>query len=325
LNNTNYLDAVRELDIIINKYVNRYIKQTEYYNLSPSIVDIQSPSIRTNTLPLLVSKHDDRTVLQWFSNSDDPSKNARTLRFVFDELLRRINDQLDMSPLYVSYSDPKMMHELIEIIDYELYSKQLDMSHINRPSFIRDLIIFMLYLLFEKTDQRFELKNKQLLTETLNDLHQIKQNVLDQIVEDEQVINHGKLFRRILGKEIIREVERIHRQKLIEETHSKLNQNFAIDPTDVTRHIYSESIASQRIDPKAILKLVSDPSHFCIEQIYLNIKDLCQQFIEIYSNDTKTMVTACMLRMTDVILNNDCVDTHALHKLIVQQVSYMTF
>jgi hypothetical protein len=143
-----------------------------------------------------------------------------------------------MSPLHISYSDPKMIDELIELIDFELHSAKLDISHVNRPPFIRDLIIFMLYLLLEKTNQRFELKNKQLLNEALNDLHQIKQNVLDQIDKDKKIDNHGEFFRRILGKEIIREVERINRQKLIEEIHSELNQNFLIDPTDITRQIY---------------------------------------------------------------------------------------
>ncbi len=52
---------------------------------------------------------------------------------------------------------------------------------------------------------------------------------------------------------------------------------------------------------------------------------MCQQFIDIYSDDTNTMVTSCMLNMSDVILNNKCIDTHALYEQIVQQVSYRVY
>ena len=264
---------------------------------------------------------EERSVLQWFTNVDDPNKNEQTLRFIFTEILPQIRNRLDISPLHLVYSDPKMINELIEIIDYEL--KKLNVTHINRPALIQDLIIFILHLLLEKTDQRFESKYKQLLNESLNALHQVKQNIQEQIEEEEKHGNQGQLFRRILGKEIIREVERINRRKLIQEIHGKLNEKFTLDPTEVTRDIYKKSINSEVIDPVMILKLVYDPTHFCFEQIYSTVQYLGRQFIQIYADETTSAISAFMLLIKDVVLNDTCVDAHALYKSILQQVYYI--
>ena len=205
---------------MINKYVHPFINNIEQNSSSSAIQ---------------MSDQEDQDVVQWFTDPNNSNENERTFQFVFQELLTRINDRLNHSPLHLAYSDPKLIDELSEMIDDRLHSVKIDLSHIHRPSLIHDLIIFMLHLMLEKTHQRFEVKYNQLLNETLNDLHQIERNVKDQINENETIDNHGQLFRRILGKEIIREIERINRQKLIAEIHTKLNQNFAIDPTDVTR------------------------------------------------------------------------------------------
>jgi primosomal protein N' len=215
-----------------------------------------------------------------------------------------------------------MVDELIEFIDYQLHSAKVDMSHINRPVFVQDLIIFMLYLFHEKTNQRFELKNKQLLDGTLNDLNQVKQNVLDQINEDAIGDQQAKLFRQIVGKEIIREVERIYRQTFLEEIRSKIFQYCPIDPTDITRQIYFESINSWPVNPTNILKLVSDPEHYCLQKVNSRIKDLFHQFIRIYSDEINTNVTSCMLIMRDVVLHSDWTDVYELHKRVLREVSY---
>ncbi|CAF4908234.1 unnamed protein product, partial [Rotaria sp. Silwood2] len=137
-----------------------------------------------------------QNVFRWFNNFNEPIKNQQMIHFVFSVLLNRINDRLDISSLHLAYSDPKMIDKLIEIIDYELHSAKLDFSHINRPALIRDLIIFTLHMLVEKTNQRFELKIKQLLTETLNNLTQVKENLLEQMNKDKKINNQAKLFRR---------------------------------------------------------------------------------------------------------------------------------
>jgi hypothetical protein len=314
LDYSKYLDASRQLNTIINQYVNPYIEQTGHH--------ITSPEITAANSSWFVSKQDDRSVIQWFNNFDERSKIERTIKFVFNELLAGINDRLDMSLLHLSYSDPKMVDELIEFIDYQLHSAKVDMSHINRPVFVQDLIIFMLYLFHEKTNQRFELKNKQLLDGTLNDLNQVKQNVLDQINEDAIGDQQAKLFRQIVGKEIIREVERIYRQTFLEEIRSKIFQYCPIDPTDITRQIYFESINSWPVNPTNILKLVSDPEHYCLQKVNSRIKDLFHQFIRIYSDEINTNVTSCMLIMRDVVLHSDWTDVYELHKRVLREVSY---
>ncbi|CAF4054182.1 unnamed protein product [Rotaria sp. Silwood2] len=315
-----YFDIVQELHIIINKYVNKYIQQNERSNSSLETVTPRSPLMTTMNLSPFSFPIEGQNVFHWFNKFNEPIKNQQMIHFVFSVLLNQINDRLDMSPLHLAYSDPKMIDELIEIIDYEVHSAKLDFSHINRPALIRDLIIFTLHMLVEKTNQRFELKIKQLLTETLNNLNQVKENLLEQMNKDEKTNNQAKLFRRIIGKEIICELGRINRQKLIEEIRNKFNEYYLIDPTDITRQIYSESIASQPINPLAILKFVSDPSYFCREHIYLTVKDFLQEFINIYSNDFTTKLTAYMLIMADVVLNSESTDTHVLHKQILQQI-----
>ncbi|CAF3361693.1 unnamed protein product [Rotaria sp. Silwood2] len=315
-----YFDIVQELHIIINKYVNKYIQQNERSNSSLETVTPRSPLMTTMNLSPFSFPIEGQNVFHWFNKFNEPIKNQQMIHFVFSVLLNQINDRLDMSPLHLTYSDPKMIDELIEIIDYEVHSAKLDFSHINRPALIRDLIIFTLHMLVEKTNQRFELKIKQLLTETLNNLNQVKENLLEQMNKDEKTNNQAKLFRRIIGKEIICELGRINRQKLIEEIRNKFNEYYLIDPTDITRQIYSESIASQPINPLAILKFVSDPSYFCREHIYLTLKNFLQDFINIYSDDFTTTLTAYMLIMADVVLNSESTDTHVLHKQILQQI-----
>ena len=305
LDYSKYVETLRQRSSIINQYVNPYIKQTAH-NISSTSSDFK----------------DGGNVFQWFNNCNDKNKIERTKHFVFNELLPRINDRLEISPLHLAYSDPKMVDELIEIIDYELHSAKVDMSHIHRPLFVQDLIIFMLYLFHEKTDQRFELKNKQLLDDTLNDLHQVKQNVLDQINEDEKADNQAVLFRRIIGKEIIREVERIYRQTFLEEIRTKFFQYCLINPTEITRQIYSESIASAPNNPANILKLVFDPNHYCTEKIHSRVKNLLQWFIRIYLDEINTNVTTCMIIMRDIVLNSNWTDVYALHKQVLQEVSY---
>jgi hypothetical protein len=322
LDHSKYLGILHQLDAIINKYVNPYIGQTAQNISSSYIFNSSLPSMTTMTSLSFVSKQDDRNVFHWFDNSNDQSKIERTIYFVFNVLLPRINDRLDMSLLHLAYSDPKMVDELIEIIDYELHSAKIDMSHINKPLLVRDLIIFMLYLFHEKTNQRFELKNKQLLNETLDDLKQVKQNVLDQINEDENFDNQANIFRRILGKEIIREVERIRRQTFLEEIRRKISQHCLIDPTNITRQIYLESIASCPINPTNILKLIFDPNHYCLEKIYSRVKELFQQFTHIYLDEINTNVTSCMLIMSDVVLNDTGTDAYVLRKQVLCQVSY---
>ena len=300
-----YETILQERQIIIEKFVQPFLQSSEQMNRSVS----------------LLSQTDDRYVMHWFTNGNDSIKNERILHFVIGVLLRRINHRLNIVSLQTAYSDPKMLDELIGIIDSEVHSVKIDTSHVDRPTFIRDLILFMLYLLLEKTNQRFEMKYQQLLKQTLNDLQQIKENVLDQLDANERLVHHGQFFRRILGKEIIREIERINRQKLLGEIHRKLNQHLALDPTDITRHIYRYTMHSQPIDRIAILKLVTDPNYFCVEQLYLTMKTLCQQLIGIYVEETRTMVNNCLILMTELVLRNDCVDTHALHQLIFQQVN----
>ncbi|CAF3219757.1 unnamed protein product [Rotaria sp. Silwood2] len=315
-----YFDIVQELHIIINKYVNKYIQQNERSNSSLETITPRSPLMTTMNLSPFSFPIESQNVFRWFNNFNEPIKNQQMIHFVFSVLLNRINDRLDISSLHLAYSDPKMIDKLIEIIDYELHSAKLDFSHINRPALIRDLIIFTLHMLVEKTNQRFELKIKQLLTETLNNLTQVKENLLEQMNKDKKINNQAKLFRRIIGKEIICELGRINRQKLIEEIRNKFNEYYLIDPTDITRQIYSESIASQPINPLAILKFVSDPSYFCREHIYLTLKNFLQDFINIYSDDFTTTLTAYMLIMADVVLNSESTDTHVLHRQILQQI-----
>jgi hypothetical protein len=314
LDSNKYLYSAQALHniAIINKYMNPYIEQTAY--IDSSLSDIDPPS-------LFASIVDDQIVFDWFTNFNDRSNNERIIHFVFTELLAHIKDRLDLSPLHLTYSDPKMVDELMGMIDDELRQVKLDMAHINRPSFIRDLVILMLYMFVEKTNQRFERKNKELLREALDDLTQVKHNLLYQMKDEEHAGNHAKMFRRILGKEIIREVERINRQNFIQEIRTKINEHRLIDPTDITRFTYAESIDSKPIDPAAILKIIFDPNHYCLEKVHRIVKDMSQPFIQIYSDDINTTVTTCMLIMTDVVLNSECSDAHVLHKEVLEQVS----
>ncbi|CAF3857042.1 unnamed protein product [Rotaria sordida] len=291
-----YLEIIQELDIIINKYVHKYIEQNGRSNSSQVTITPRSPSMIATNISPFAFPLEDQNVFHWVNNFNASSKNQQTIHFVFSVLLNLINDRLDISPLHLAYSDPKMIDDLIEIINCELRSAKLDLSHINRPALIRDLIIFTLYMLVEKTNQRFELKTKQLLTETFNHLEQVKENLLEQMNKDKKTNNQANLFRRIIGKEIIYELGRINRQKLIEEIRTKLNEYYSINPTDITRQIYSESIASQPIKPLSILKFVSDP------------------------NDITTTLTAYMLLIMDVVLNSECTDTHVLHNQVLQQI-----
>ena len=320
LGHSKYLEIVEKLDAIIQKYLDQLLQQCAKENTSPIETDLLSPSITTISLSLSSLSVEERSVSQWFTNAADSDKNGRTLQFILTELLPRVNNRLDMSPLNLAYSDPKVMDELIEIIDYELDLTKHDMSHMNLPAVVQDLIILTLYLLLEKTNQRFQTKYKQLLTESLDALHQVQQNIRDQIDEEEKQGNQGQFFRRILGKEIIREVERINRRKLIAEIHGKLHERIVIDPTEITRYIYAKSITSRKIDPNAILKLVYDPIQFCFEEIHSNVEGLGRQFFQIYADEMNSEVTCCMLIIGDVVLNDRCVDAHVLHQLILQQV-----
>ena len=317
IDHSKYSEIVHKLDTVIQKYLGPFLEQV---NTLPIQIDFLTPSITMTTSPFASLNQEERSVSQWFTNTADPSKNGRTLQFIFTELLPRINNRLDISPLHLSYSDPKLIDELIEIIDYELDLTKYDMSHMNLPEVVQDLIIFTLYLLLEKTNQRFQLKYQQLLTESLDALHQVERNIREQIDEENKQGNQGQLFRRILGKEIIRELERINRRKLIAEIHGKLNERFVLDPTEVTRDIYAKSIISSNIDPVDILKLVFDPIQFCFEEIHSTVKLLGRQFIQIYADEMKSELSVCMLIINDVVSNNPCVDTHVLHTLIFQQV-----
>ncbi|CAF1299577.1 unnamed protein product [Rotaria sp. Silwood1] len=316
-----YIEIVQELDVIINKYVNKYIEQSRRDNLSLVTISPRSPFMTSMNISPFAIPLEGQNVVHWFNNFNEPRKNQQTIHFIFSVLLNRISDRLDISPLHLAYSDPKMIDELIEIIDYELHSAKLDFSHIYRPALIRDLIIFTLHILVEKTNQRFELKLNQLLTETLSDLNQVKENLLEQMNKDEKVINQAKIFRRIIGKEIIHELRRINRQKLIEEIRTKFNTYYSLHPTDITQQMYLESIASQPINPLAILKFISDPSYFCYQHIYLTVKNFSQDLINMYSDDVTTKFIAYMLMMTDIVLNNECTDTYTLHKQILQEIA----
>jgi hypothetical protein len=313
-----YLQNEEELKQIINKYVSPYVKGISQRHFSFSMSEPSSPSPSNMTR----DKQDDRSIYKWFINSNDLIKNQRILDFVFGELLTRINNRLDKSPLHLAYSDPKLVDELIEIIDYELHTSKIDMKDLDRPLFIQDIIILMLYLFHEKTNQRFEEKNQQLLTETLNNLYQVKQNIFDQLEEDEKIASQAKFFFRILGKQIIQEIERLQRQTTIDEIRIKFQQYYySINDINITQKIYLNSIQSSTINPTNILKLIFDPIDYCFEEIYLTIKYIFEQFIKFYPDEISTKVTSCILIMQDVVLNSTSNDAYKLHNEVVKQVN----
>ncbi|CAF3274404.1 unnamed protein product [Rotaria socialis] len=317
-----YVETIKEFDNIINRYMKSYIENNGRFHLSQETATPQSPFPLAE--PIFPSSHplEDLNVYKWFNNIDDLNKKQQTMHFVFRVLLSRINDRLEIFPLHLVYSDPKMVNELIETIDDEINSAKIDLTHINRTVLVHDLIILILYMLVEKTNQRFEFKINLLLSDTLNDLNQVKQNLLDQINKDETSNSQAQLFRRIVGKEIIHQVKRINRQNLIEEILTKFNEYCLIHPTDITRQIYAESIASEPINPSAILKLVADPSYFCFELIYLIIKRFSQQNIDLYWNDVASAYATYMAMIRDIILSDKCTDTHVLHNKILQQIVF---
>ncbi|CAF1040890.1 unnamed protein product [Rotaria magnacalcarata] len=317
-----YVETIKEFDDIINRYMKSYIENNGRFHLSQETTTPQSPFLLAR--PTFLSSHplEDLNVYQWFNNINDLTKNQQTMHFVFRVLLSRINDRLDIFPLHLVYSDPKMIDELIETIDDEINSAKIDLTHINRTALVHDLIILILYMLVEKTNKRFEFKTNLLLSDTLNDLNQVKQNLLDQINEEETSHNQAQLFRRIVGKDIIHQVKRINRQNLIEEILTKFNEYCLIHPTDITRQIYAESIASEPINPSAILKLVADPSYFCFEFIYQIIKRFSEQNIDVYCNDVASTYAAYMVMIRDIILNDKCTDIYVLHNKILQQIVF---
>jgi hypothetical protein len=178
-------------------------------------------------------------------------------------------------------------------------------------------------MLIGKTRQRIELKYNRLLSDTLSDLNQVKTNLLAQLDYDKDAHSHAQLFHRILGKNIILEAERIHRQMLINELHTKLNNNRTLDPTYITRETYAVSIAQASEDPIAILKLILDPAYFCLEIAWEKVTCLRQRLVDSYFDEVTTMVDKCMQTVSDVVLGDVMwTDAHKLYRRILQQVSY---
>jgi hypothetical protein len=322
LNYEKYRDDVYRRKFLIDLHVQRYIEQIVPASPTPTILDIRSPITTTLLLSHPVTP-DNHNVREWFSNFDDSNRNERFKHFIFNILLAQLNNYLNTSALYLVYSEPKTINDLIILIDHELHQSKVDMTSINRPTLMHDLIIFMLYMLIGKTKQRIELKYKQLLNDTLSDLRQVKNNLLAQLAYDKDAHSHAQLFHRILGKDIIFEVERIHRQMLINELHTKLNNIHTLDPTYIARETYAASIAPAPEDPIAILKLIFDPAYFCLEIAWEKVTYLRQRLVDNYFDDVTTTVNTCMQIVLDVILSDVVwTDAHELYDRILKQVSY---
>ena len=100
--------------------------------------------------------------------------------------------------------------------------------------------------------------------------------------------------------------------KLIEDLHSKIYLKDLIDPTAFTRQMYFDTIHVKQLD----LKFILDPDHYYLQQILNTMKNISQRIIDLYLNDTKSMITSCMMTMKDVVLTDKCLNTHTLHQFI---------
>ena len=322
LDSNKYLNSIQEFQPLIDKYLKRYLEQIGRYRSLTNIADFESQTLYSLMTPIQTITQDDRNILQWFNNSSDTNRNQQIFEYVFKELFKRICLRFDHEELNLSYSDPNFMISLIEMLDNEIQSGRLDMNYIDRPPFIRDLILLILYLLIEKTYQRFENRTQDLFNETTNDLCEIQQNIIDQINNQERNDNIAQLFRRLLGKELIREIGRINQQRLIEDIHCKLYQNNLTDATTLARCMYSQCFQIKEFDPQILLKYILEPIDFSYEVSQEIVKNLCQQLMNSYLNDMKSTMTICMIQMKDVILQDRCDDAHKLHKKIIRHVMY---
>jgi hypothetical protein len=309
-----YRENVQKLDAVIDLHLKGYIEHTAPASPTP---------ITTSSLLSHLLASDNYNAREWFSNLNDLERNDHFKHFIFNVLLAQLNNYLNKANLYLVYTDSKTIDDLIKLIDHELHQPKVNMVNINRPSLMHDLIIFMLYMLIGKTRQRIELKYNRLLSDTLSDLNQVKTNLLAQLDYDKDAHSHAQLFHRILGKNIILEAERIHRQMLINELHTKLNNNRTLDPTYITRETYAVSIAQASEDPIAILKLILDPAYFCLEIAWEKVTCLRQRLVDSYFDEVTTMVDKCMQTVSDVVLGDVMwTDAHELYRRILQQVSY---
>ena len=316
------MNSIQEFQPLIDKYLKRYLEQIGRYRSLTNIADFESQTLYSLMTPIQTITQDDRNILQWFNNSSDTNRNQQIFEYVFKELFKRICLRFDHEELNLSYSDPNFMISLIEMLDNEIQSGRLDMNYIDRPPFIRDLILLILYLLIEKTYQRFENRTQDLFNETTNDLCEIQQNIIDQINNQERNDNIAQLFRRLLGKELIREIGRINQQRLIEDIHCKLYQNNLTDATTLARCMYSQCFQIKEFDPQILLKYILEPIDFSYEVSEEIVKNLCRQLMNSYLHDMTSTMTICMIQMKDVILQDRCDDAHKLHKKIIRHVMY---
>ena len=73
-------------------------------------------------------------------------------------------------------------------------STKVEINNLDRTPLIGDLILFTIYLLTEKTNQRFEMNNRELFNKTFLHLDQITKNVIDQLNTNREEINLDQMF-----------------------------------------------------------------------------------------------------------------------------------
>ena len=315
-----YHDRTGELSSILNRYLTRIAEPSGIFNSTTSHRPSSSPSDNT-TVPESPLALNDKQILTWFTQTQDPTSTiGEAIRSVARNLLVRINDQLNSLPLHSTYSDPRNLDQMIEMIDYELHTAKIDMRELNKPSFIQSVMMLMIHMFIEKTKKKFEERQRELLNETLSDLRRVQQNVVDQMRDEESSDSQAQIFRRILGRVIIAEVLRHYRRKFAERWNSRTLQDLDINPIAVTRSIYRESIASKSIDSNSVLKLVEDPGHYCIEKVYSSIQNSRRQLAKSYLEGAQNQITSLMLIMNDTVLNDKCKDAYALCQHVVNQV-----
>lgn len=315
-----YREITHKLVHIIDRYVKPYIEHIMTVSPVPTTMGLSTSMITVGNI-VQRSTFDELNLREWFSKFDDLDRNDRFNHFIFNILLTQLSNHLNKFALPLVYLDPKTIDDLIKIIEQELHQPIVDITCVNRPSVVHDLIIFMLYMLIGKTMKRIELKHEQLLNDTLHDLRQVEENVLAQLIYDKNAQMYAQLYHNILGKDIISEVERVQRQMLIKDLHMKLYNNYSLDPTYITRETYAASIAVAPADPIAILKLIFDPSHFCLEMAWEKVMHLREKLLHNYFDNVKTTVDTCMQIVAQVILGDVIwTDAHALYEFIFQRV-----